>query len=236
MWAAIAGAVIGAVIGSFVAVVALRWPAGRPFVTGRSSCDGCGAPLSPIELVPLASFLALRGRCRRCGQPIDRLHVTAELAAALLGAAAFAAGRPEGALFGWALLLLALLDARHFWLPDRVTLPLAALGLALGLPPLADRVIGAVAGWLSLTAIAAAYRAAKGRVGMGAGDAKLMAAIGAWLGWRDLPLVLLLASVSGICWAVVRGMRRDARLPLGTLLALAAFPAWLAGALGFAGL
>ena len=143
----------------------------------------------------------------------------------------------SGAVFGWGLLTLLVLDAEHFWLPDRLTLPLAALGLALGvwLPPaLADRAIGAVAGFASLAAIAAGYKAVTGRTGLGGGDPKLFAAIGAWLGWFALPFVLLLAAVLGFALIAHdrlsgRLVTRHSRVPLGALLAAAAWGLWLAG-------
>ena len=107
-----------------------------------------------------------------------------------------------GALFGWVLLTLALLDAGHFWLPDKLTLPLLLLGLAIvNEPPLLHRLIGAAAGYAVLALIALAYRAARGREGLGGGDPKLLAAIGAWLGWQALPFVLLAASLAGLAWA-----------------------------------
>lgn len=235
LFPSLGGAVIGAIIGSFVGALAVRWPE-RSIASGRSACDGCGATLRPWELVPLLSYVLLRGRCARCGSAIDARQPLAELGGAAVGAAALwvAPGWPglAGALFGWALMALALLDARHFWLPDRITLPLAAAGLALGLPPLAERIAGAAAGWLALTLIARAYARARGRIGLGAGDAKLLAAIGAWLGWRDLPGVVLAACLIGLGWALAAHLRGQAisaatRMPFGTLMALAAFPLWL---------
>lgn len=236
---ALAGLVLGAIAGSFAATLLVRWPQGRR-LGGRSRCDGCAAPLAPLELVPVLSFAAQRGRCRRCRAAIDRRHLGVELAAALIGAAAFAAHGPligaATALFGWWLLLLAWLDAEHHWLPDALTLPLVPLGLAvallgLGVPPL-DRIIGAAAGGGALWAIAFAYRRLRGREGLGGGDPKLLAGIGAWLGWMQIPFVLLAASALGLSAAAVGALRgrqvtRTTALPFGTLLALAAWPLWL---------
>src|SRR5690606_17181498 len=121
------------VAGSFLATVVLRWPAGRT-TGGRSACDGCGAPLGPAELVPLLSYLMLRGRCRRCRAAIDPHHPVIELAAGAVGASAlFIVPGIAGlslAVAGWLLLTLAALDAEALWLPDRLTLPLAVLGIA----------------------------------------------------------------------------------------------------------
>lgn len=239
------GGIGGAIAGSWIATAALRWPQRRSTAHGRSACDGCGAPLGAMELVPLVSWALLGGRCRRCGARIDSLHPAIEAAAAAIGAGALwlapGAAGAAGAGFGWALLLLAVLDARQFWLPDRVTLPLGLGGLAagvLGLAPAAgDRIWGALAGWAALAAIRTGYRAVRGREGMGAGDPKLMAAIGAWLGWAALPPVLLIASGCGLLLAGVRAARGErvtaaTALPLGTLLAIAAGLSWAGRAAG----
>jgi leader peptidase (prepilin peptidase)/N-methyltransferase len=139
-------------------------------------------------------------------------------------------------LLGWMLLLIAALDAEHQWLPDALTLPLVALGLLSGWaglgPPLLDRAIGAAAGWLVLVLLGLAYRVLRGREGLGGGDPKLLAAIGAWLGALHLPFVLLGAGLLGLAAALamkVRGREvgRTTRLPLGTFMALAAWPIWL---------
>ncbi len=222
-------AVAGAAVGSFVALVADRWPAGRPVVWARSACDGCGAVLGPGELVPLAGFVAARGRCRRCGVAIPWRYPAIEAAAAAIGAASALAAAPPAAAavaaLGWALLLLVLLDARHLWLPSAVTWPLAAAGLlataALDPAALADHAIGAAAGYLSLALVAAAYRRLRGRVGLGGGDAKLFAAAGAWLGWTALPLVLGSAAVAGLVVALLlhRRLTLATRLPFGVFLA-----------------
>ena len=240
VWSA-ALAVLGLLAGSFVAAMVVRWPAGRSVLRGRSQCDGCGGTLRPRDLVPLVSALALRGRCRDCGGAIDPVHGRIELAGAVIGAAAgFVAAGPAafaGAVLGWLLLALAALDLRHWWLPDRLTVTLALAGLASGaagvMPDLGERAIGGLAGFASLWLIGAGYRLLRGREGMGGGDPKLFGAIGLWLGWRMLPGVLLLASVLGlgwVAWRAIRGRRMGAAdaLPFGALLALAAYPAWLA--------
>ena len=234
------GASLGAIVGSFLTTILIRAPAGRSALAGRSACDSCGASLKPIELVPLVSFLLQRGRCRRCAAPIDRRHPLMEAGAALVGAVALTAhGGPLGlvtSVFGWWLLLIAAIDAEHHWLPNRLTLALGAAGLLAGFggfgPALIDRAIGASAGFAVLAGLALAYRRLRGREGLGGGDPKLLAAIGAWLGWQALPLVLLgagLAGLAGLALRRARGERIAAtdRLPLGTLMALAAWPLWL---------
>lgn len=168
------------------------------------------------------------------------MHLAVELAAAGLGlVAAMAHPLPLAlvtALLGWWLLLIALLDLEHHWLPDLLTLPLIPLGLlaawaGLG-PPLVDRIAGAAIGWAALAAIAFAYRRLRGREGLGGGDPKLLAAAGAWLGAFQLPFVLLGAGLVGLVAVLLmrlRGQEVDAtsRLPLGTLMTLVAWPLWL---------
>jgi leader peptidase (prepilin peptidase)/N-methyltransferase len=234
------GAGAGAIIGSFLATIVSRWPRGLSVVTGRSRCDDCGGSLNALDLVPLVGWLVRRGKCRRCGARIDWAHPLIELGCLLIGGLCAWAFPPVAAeLFafgGWLLITLAVLDARHLWLPDALTLPLAALGLTLGdwvLPaPFPDRVIGAVAGATFLALVAFAYRKLRGREGLGLGDAKLLGAIGAWMGWQALPFVLLIASVTALLWALAlraTGKPIDARtrIPLGTFLCLAVVPTWM---------
>lgn len=227
---------IGLVLGSFIATLVLRWPAVRS-ILGRSQCDGCGRNLGLLDLVPLLSTLWTRGKCRTCGGRIDPFHWRVELGSGLIGVTALAAFPGTAgwlwALFGWLLLPLALLDSRHFWLPDRLNALLAIAGLLLAGPMLhtllLDRWIGALAGGLILAAIAWGYRRVRGSDGMGGGDPKLVAAIGAWLGWQALPLLLLLASLGGILWALAqrKGDQPLAlrRVPFGLFLCAAAWAA-----------
>ncbi|PAX06674.1 prepilin peptidase [Sphingomonas lenta] len=232
-------ALVGAIVGSFLATLVVRWPEGRSVVAGRSACDGCGRPLRAWELVPLVSALGLRGRCAACGRRIDPVHGRVELACSAMGlGAGLVAPWPEaaaGAVFGWLLVALAALDWRHFWLPDRLTGLLALGGLlsaAVAPPGVADRLIGGAAGFGSLWVIAWGYRRFRGREGMGGGDPKLMGAIGLWLGWRLLPGVLVVAGMVGLGVVLFRRWRgeavaADSALPFGALLAVATYPAWL---------
>lgn len=237
------GMVAGLIFGSFIAALTWRWPAGRSIVAGRSRCDHCDTVLGPADLIPVVSIIFLGGRCRYCGTPIAPRYLAIEVAAGTIGALSMlAAPGLDGALgagFGWALLALAILDSEHFWLPDVIVLPMLVAGLvaALAGPPLlTERLIGAVAGFAVLTALAAAYRHRTGRSGLGGGDPKLLAAIGAWLGWQALPLVVLLAATLGLMLVAVDHLRgrevtRHSRVPLGALLATVAWPLWLAGSL-----
>lgn len=237
------GGAFGLVAGSFLSTLAIRWGRGETIRTGRSRCDGCARTLPPHALVPLVSYLAQRGRCSHCHRRIDRRHPLVELVCGLIGLASLAAlpgsAGVAGALFGWLLATLALIDADHLWLPDPLVASLAAAGLLaglLGLPPaLGERAIGAAAGFGALALLRWCYRLVRGREGMGGGDPKLLGAIGAWLGWRPLPTVVLFAALLGLGWCLLLALRgrspgRLEPLPLGTLLALAAWPCWLAEA------
>jgi leader peptidase (prepilin peptidase)/N-methyltransferase len=233
------GFIAGAIAGSFIATLAVRWPSGKA-TNGRSECDTCTVQLRWFELVPLISFIILRGKCRRCGAKITREHFLIELICALIGALALimvpGGEGVAGAYFGWLLVALAILDFRYFWLPDRLTFLLGATGFltgALGLyPSLSDRMIGGAVGYTVLRLIAWGYYRLRGQRGMGAGDPKMLGAIGLWLGWQVLPFVLLGASVVGLALILVQFFRKppvtaQTRLPLGGMMAVAAFPIWL---------
>lgn len=240
---------LGLLIGSFLALVSVRLPASEPIVASRSVCRSCSRRLSPLEMVPVLSWLLQRGRCRGCGAAVSLRYPLIELAAAGLGvwAALWAPGwaGAAAAIMAWQLLLIAVVDAEHFWLPDGLTLPLVATGLiaAATLEPhlLTERAIGAAAGFVSLWLVARVYRRVRGREGLGGGDPRLFAGIGAWVGWIALPTVLVWACLAGfaVIAAMLAGGRRarmSARLPFGTFLAIGAWLAWLFGPLGRGGL
>ena len=226
---------LGACVGSFIGVVVTRLPTALPIIVGRSRCDTCHTPLSARDLVPVLSFAALSGRCRSCGASIGTLPIATEVAGAFIAMSACLlaptlAAAAALALFGWTLLTLALLDWRALWLPDRIVLPLLVAGLAASLvlpePSLLSRILGAALGYVSLEALRLGYRRLRGREGLGGGDPKLFAAIGAWLGAAALPGVMLIASAIGLGIAgltVLSGRRlaADRQLPLGTFLAIA---------------
>lgn len=229
-WGALVGGAVGLAAGSFLGAVLSRWPQGEQVCAGRSQCDACGARLAWFELVPLLSYAALRGRCRRCGVAIDPALPVAELACAVAGAWLVAADRPGAALLVWLLIALALFDARHLWLPDRLVAALAIIALVIAPwdegQTLALRLGGGFAGFVSLWAVARAFRALTGREGMGGGDPKLFGALGLWFGPFVLSLLLVLACLIGLLHAAVRHLRSggqsDPHLPLGTYLAVAA--------------
>ena len=225
-----AGAVAGAIVGSFLATLIIRWPRGEQAVSGRSRCDSCDRELSPIEMIPVASWFVTRGRCRSCGAPIPRLHFGIELASAVLASVALALQPSlQGAALAvfWLLLLApAVLDARHYWLPDSLTIALAAGGLLLGGyatgAGLIERLVGGGAGFTGLWLVGLLYRWLRDREGLGAGDPKLFGAIGLWIGWEALPMVLLISALIGLATALSQGRTRFDRMPFGTLLAVGA--------------
>ena len=255
--------VIGALVGSFAGASALRIARGDSVVTGRSRCDSCGRVLHPADLVPILSFVALAGRCRTCRAPIDRLQLLAELAGAVIGGAAWLSMPGPlpavlAALFGWQLLVLALSDWRSFHLPPAGIAVLAGTALVLPLvealrggtvfPLLLQQLAGAGLGYVLLAAPALAFRALRGREGMGSADPPLMAAIGAWVGVLGVCFIVLLAAVMGIAAAVairLAGKNQDQpelygsegesvpgpgeALPLGTMLSFGAIAVTFAG-------
>jgi leader peptidase (prepilin peptidase) / N-methyltransferase len=228
-------------VGSFLGVVIRRLPNGRPVVFGRSACENCGRHLQPLDLVPILSWVVFGGRCRYCGAHIGLFHPAIE-GAALAVALITAVMAPNaqwcwaGTLLGWLLLALAWIDAEHAVLPDALTLPLVLLGLLATwqLQPwvLGDHAAAAAIGYLAFRAIALLYRRLRHREGLGEGDAKLLAAGGAWLGVAALPVTVLLAALCGVI-AVMARLARDptrdflARVSFGPWLALAIWTVWL---------
>ncbi len=233
-------------VGSFLGLVIQRLPAERQVIRGRSACDHCGATLAVRDLVPLASWILSRGRCRHCGARLGIFYPAIELAA--LGVALWSlAVLPgwltwAGSALGWTLLALAVIDARHMILPNALSLPLIPAGLLLSwaVDPakLPGHALGAAAGFLTILVLSAAYRRLRGREGIGLGDAKLLAAAGAWVSWQGLPSVLLLAAASGLAGALARGLSGDGIKPtkafaFGPYLAAGFWLVWLYGPIGF---
>lgn len=218
-------------VGSFLGVLILRLPATRTVVWGRSCCEGCGARLGAAELVPVASYVWLRGRCRHCGRAIDPLHWRVEVVATLVALVAWALGDDAATVWaacvlGWGLLALAWIDARTMLLPDALTLPLLLAGLGATWlaerEALAEHALAAALGYGAFTALAALYRRLRGREGMGGGDARLLAAGGAWLGLAALPWVVFAAAAGALAGAVFSGgVAATRRVPFGPWLAAA---------------
>jgi len=211
-------------------------------VVPRSACPSCGHRIGAHENIPVLSWLFLRGRCSSCGTPISARYPVVELLAGTLAVAAvmrFGPGWQAVAACGllWSLLALTFIDADTQLLPDDMTLPLLWAGLFANLfglfVPIQEAVIGAIAGYLSLWSVYWAFKLIRGKEGMGYGDFKLLAALGAWMGWKVLPAIVLLSSAVGaiIGIALIAFRRRDHRqpLPFGPYLAIAGAIALFAG-------
>ena len=210
--------------------------------TPRSSCPHCQRQLRFWENIPLLSYLLLKGRCSGCRQSISLRYPGIELAAAVLAAVSGAVYGPglmsvAVCLLGWTLLTLSMIDFDHQILPDAITFPLLWMGLLLNtqelFTSLESAIWGAVAGYLSLWIFFWLFKLATGKEGMGYGDFKLLAALGAWLGWQYLPLMIVLSSLLGACvgLALVALKKQDSSVPLsfGPYLALAGLVALFAG-------
>lgn len=236
-------------VGSFVGLLADRAVLQHRVVfpgvaTGRSRCDHCGAPLAPRDLAPLISFAVLGGRSRCCARPLRPFLPMVELAA--LGVAAWATVIADGAValvsagLGWALLALSLIDLRLRRLPDAITLPLLAMGLAvsaLGLSgPFWLHALGAGLGYGFFAGAGALYFRLRGREGLGLGDAKLLGAGGAWVGAAGLPSALLVACLIGLAHVCVLRAAGDrppwrAEIAFGPALSMGVWITWLHGPL-----
>lgn len=232
-------------VGSFLGVLVERLPARRKLMWDRSACPYCGRRLSIRDLIPLIGWLINRGQCRSCKHRLGLFYPAIEFMAVLvaLWAVAVVPGWPAWAtcVLGWMLLALAAIDARHFLLPDSLTLPLIVVGLLVAwfLDPksIMDHGIGAALGFFLLALVAAAYHRLRGREGIGLGDAKLLASAGAWLGWQALPSVVLIASATGLAGALIQARltgRLDEKrpIPFGPYLAGGFWLVWLYGPIG----
>jgi len=201
-------------------------------LTPRSACPHCNHKIGAFENIPLISYLLLRGKCKGCGTPISIRYPLVETISGVLSAFAawhfgFGLAGVAAILLVWALIALTCIDLDTQLLPDNITLPLLWLGLLFNLAEtftsLPNAVVGAIAGYLVLWGVYWMFKLTTGKEGMGYGDFKLLAAIGAWLGWQMLPLVILLSSVVGaaigitLVVAVKRG--RDIPIPFGPYLA-----------------
>jgi leader peptidase (prepilin peptidase)/N-methyltransferase len=261
---AVAAAVLGLLIGSFLNVVIYRIPkmmqresdnyvaheSGKELphtdrfnlMVPRSACPHCGHQITALENIPVISWLVLRGRCSACKAPISARYPAIELFTALLSGLLvwnFGSGWMGLAslLFAWLLVAMTFIDFDTQLLPDDLTYPLLWAGLLLNLNgmfvPLADAVIGAAAGYLALWSIYWLFKLATGKEGMGYGDFKLLAALGAWLGWKMLPTIILLSSVVGavvgISLIVFARRERGHPIPFGPYLAAAGMIALLYG-------
>lgn len=226
-------------VGSFIGTLVHRLPIGGSVTLSRSVCPHCGECLAARDLVPLLSWILLHGRCRFCGTSIGWFYPAIEIAA--LAIAAWASTRSSGVAlwascaFGWLLLALAVIDWRHYLLPDVLTLLLAAGGIAWAAwqePADFDaHVLGALCGFAAFALVAWTYRRLRDREGLGLGDAKLLAALGSWVTWRGLPDAVALAAALALLVALIQRKALDpaAKVPFGSYLALAGWLVWLYG-------
>ena len=233
---------LGLSVGSFLNVVIHRLPLRSSVVTPPSRCPTCGYQLRWFDNIPVLSWaLLLRGRCRQCGAPISIRYPIVEIITMLIFLL-------HWWVFGWTLLMavrlvfacalvaLFAIDLEHHLLPDRITLPGIAAGLLANLvvpPGIFEAVLGALLGWLVLWGIGEAYYRYSGQEGMGGGDVKMLAMVGAFLGWKLVLVTLVFSSVTGsvIGLIVIASRKGDMKyaLPYGTFLALAALLASLTG-------
>jgi leader peptidase (prepilin peptidase)/N-methyltransferase len=232
--------VLAPIIGSFLGVILRRQGSARAWAWGRSACEGCGQAIAPYDLMPLLSFVVLKGRCRWCGTRIAWFHPAIEVAALAVAVWAISAGSGAwlvaSCCLGWMLLALSFSDLDRYRLPDLLTLPLLLLGLAFTAVyapnAIADHALAAALGYLLFRLIGALYQRLRGQAGLGQGDAKLVAAAGAWLGLYALPDLILIAAVIALIVALAlrfAGYAIDARtrLPFGPFLALSTWLLWL---------
>jgi len=216
----------------------------QPFnlMVPRSACPSCNTMITAWQNIPVVSWLILRGKCGNCKHPISVEYPLVELLTAILSLAVavkFGASIQLvfALLFTWALISLALIDFHTTLLPDSITLPLLWLGLLISLVPVfvnaPDAIVGAAAGYMILWIVFQTFKLITGKEGMGFGDFKLLAALGAWLGWAQLPLVILLSSLTGaiigIMMMVLFKHQRSQPIPFGPYLAIAGWIALMWG-------
>lgn len=208
----------------------------------NSCCPGCKTPIKPWQNIPVLSYLLLKGRCANCSTGISIRYPIIEAVTGLLsGLVAWHFGAtPETLavlLFTWCLVALTMIDADHQILPDQITLPLLWAGLVVNsfqfIVPIQDAVWGAVAGYLSLWSVYWGFKLLTGKEGMGYGDFKLLAALGAWMGWQSILIIILLSSIVGAIVGTILLIRskkgKDTAIPFGPYLAAAGWIAMLWG-------
>ncbi len=208
----------------------------------NSTCPHCGHKIRAWENIPVISYLFLKGSCSNCKQKISVRYPIIELVTGLLSAylaTQVTVGYPLlfALIFTWVLIALTMIDIDHQLLPDNLTLPLLWLGLLINtqgiFSSLSDAIIGAAAGYLALWSVFWLFKLVTGKEGMGYGDFKLLAALGAWMGWQSLPLIIILSSfvgaIIGIAGIIIMGRDKNIPMPFGPYLAIAGWIAFLWG-------
>jgi leader peptidase (prepilin peptidase)/N-methyltransferase len=235
----IVAGVLGMMVGSFLNVCIVRLPANQSVVRPRSRCPRCEKPIAWYDNIPLVSWLVLRGRCRGCGLPISPLYPAVELLTAVIWAAmAWHYGLQletlRGALFFTLLLGIAMTDVREYIIPDEFSLGGLGIGvlfgLAGGLPTLVPALVGAVVGCGLLWAIGAGGDFILKKESMGGGDIKMMAMVGAFVGWQGVLLTIFLGSLLGtVIFLPLNLVGPKKEVPFGVFLSLGAAATWIAG-------
>ncbi len=234
--------IFGAVVGSFVNVCIFRLPAQQSIITPASHCLSCNHPIAFYDNIPLVSFIFLRGKCRHCKTPLSYQYPLVELATGMLSLIAIAhygVSIPSLVYFAFsaALLTITVIDLRHQIIPDSITLPGIGVGLltSLLMPQLSflDSLSGTLVGGGSLLLVAGGYYLFTRREGMGLGDVKLLAMMGAFLGWKSILFIIMVASFSGalagIMVMIVKNKDRRYAIPFGPFLSLGALSYLLYG-------
>jgi len=242
LFVAVYAALLGLIVGSYLNVVIYRVPLGLSTVTPRSRCPGCGAGIGARDNVPVLSYLLLRGRCRSCGTKISWRYPAIEAVTALLFVACverfgITLETPAAMLFCCLMVALAMIDADHMILPDRITWPGIAVGIAVQLwAPLAGLVpaiAGALLGAGLLLAVWGGWYLLRREEGMGLGDVKMLAMVGAFLGWKGVLVTIffgaLAGSIAGLALMRWGSLDMRSKLPFGTCLALGGLLALFAG-------
>lgn len=229
----------GLLIGSFLNVCIVRWPAEQSVVRPRSRCPGCGGEIAWYDNVPVLSWLVLRGKCRDCSQPIPIRYPLVELAVGIVWVISawhygWSIEMLRAALFCTILIGIAMTDAREYIIPDEFSIGGAVIGVALafagGALPWRDSLIGAAFGFALLWAVAWIGSKAFGEDAMGGGDIKMMAMIGAFLGWQGVLLTLFLGALLGtLIFLPIKLMGREKLVPFGIFLAIGSAACWVAG-------
>lgn len=233
-------------IGSAIAAGTARRVGGQAWGLAPSRCPACGRRLGALEMVPIASWVALGGKCRGCSAPISRHYPLVELAAVAVAAWGWLATPPgvfvATCVFGWLLVALAAVDLRTRRLPDGLNLALALSGLGVAAwldgGRFLDHVAGCALGYASLVAIGFMYLRIRGRDGIGRGDAKMLAGIGAWIGIQGLAVCIFVAAGAGIAFLVAsagvqrRRISSESAIAFGPFLAVGAWLTWIWGPLG----
>lgn len=228
-------ALFGLILGSFVNVCIYRIPLKKSIVFPPSSCPSCGERIKFYDNIPLISYVFLLGKCRHCRTPLAWHYPFVETVTGLLSVALFIKYGPSYQyflylLFSASLVAISLIDLQHQIIPDVISLPGIIAGLAASFLPgdisFLDSLIGAIAGGGSLYLVAVVYERITGKDGMGGGDIKLLAMIGAWLGWKSLHFIILTSSLAGVVVGVpcllLTGKGLRVRIPFGPFLALGA--------------